>query len=208
MVGDEKDEHPRFSDAMQLWIVADHLTRGVKNPRDPHRRAHRYKMGMDVDHDGVRDQTELRAPSPFVPGGAKKTLGVMSSGSHYSSPLKMLGKGKRIVVKVLPNPGSMKLVGARLSYIQTTGGVLRPKGRAALYGMRDGSVFARGFFGKAPAGLVTRVEYFDDGKVKREGMRVDGRPWRHDFTKERRPIVRVSGGVLIPAGKRPLWGMR
>jgi hypothetical protein len=109
---------------------------------------------------------------------------------------------------VKKNPHGMKLIGQRLHYVKTTKGTLRSAGRATIYGERDGSVFIRGFFGRLPAGLVTQMEYYDDGKARREGLKPDGRPWRHDFTKERRPLVRVKGGVRIPAGKRPLWGMR
>lgn len=105
------------------------------------------------------------------------------------------------------NP-ARKQIGRAVTLIETTGGKLIPRGVCPLLGLPGGSVMIRGFFGKLPAGNVTRIEYLDESKAKREGFKNPSTPWRHDFTAERRPLKKTRGGLLIPAGKKPLWGMR
>lgn len=101
-----------------------------------------------------------------------------------------------------------KLIGPRCILIRTNAEEMKINTAAPIYGLKDGSVFIKGFFSRAPRGNVTRIEYMDDAKAGREGLKEKGIPWRHDFTAEKKPISKVRGGLLIRAGKRPLWGMR
>ena len=110
-----------------------------------------------------------------------------------------------IPIKKNCNP-QLTQIGRTVTSISTTQGSISLRGLAPIYGMSDGSIFIRGFFDKLPGGNVTRVEYLDEAKAKRVGAKNPDLPWRHDFTKERRPLRKTRGGIIIPAGKRPLWG--
>lgn len=116
---------------------------------------------------------------------------------------------KKVMRIARGNPAAPgKLIGPRCILIRTNLEQISINSPAPIYGLKDGSIFIRGFFGRAPKGFVDRIEYMDDAKAAREGLKAKGIPWRHDFSKEKRPISKVPGGLLIRAGKRPLWGMR
>lgn len=101
-----------------------------------------------------------------------------------------------------------KLIGRQLIVVKTSQGTVKPKGKASVWGLPNGSIFLKGFFTNPPRGTVRTVDYFDEAKAKREGAKNPGLPWRHDFTKERRPLRKTRGGLLIEAGTKPLWGFR
>jgi len=104
------------------------------------------------------------------------------------------------------SPGT--LIGKQLKQINTTNGVCKPQGRASVWGLKDGGVLFKGFFPKVPNGTVKTVDYFHTAKAKREGLKNPQRPWRHSYTKERPRLTKTRGGVLMKAGKTPLWAKR
>lgn len=149
----------------------------------------------------------LLPPSMFKPGSFRT---MKLAGGRRLIVGRPKGERKTAAQAILTpkkNPPA-KLIGRAVTLIQTTGGKIVPRGACPLFGLPGGSIFVRGFFGQLPAGTVTRIEYLAEEKAKREGLRNPATPWRHDFTAERRPIKKTRGGLLIPAGKKPLWGMR
>lgn len=136
---------------------------------------------------------------------ATKDETIRSNARNIAEQTNRVARGMRTA---LDNPPGSKLIGRRVTTIQTTGGTMHLKGNCPLYGMSDGSILIRGFFAKIPKGYVKTIEYMDEAKAKREGMKNPNLPWRHDFTTERRPLARTRGGLIIRRGKRPLWGMR
>jgi hypothetical protein len=142
-------------------------------------------------------------------GLAHRDFGIGAPGYPPLRTVRHMGPiAQKIGAKIFENPAGSKMIGRKVILIKTTHGEIKPAGPAALYGLKDGSIYIRGFFLRAPRGNVTRIEYTDEAKASREGLRNPALPWRHDFSSEHRPIKKVRGGLLIPRGKRPLWGMR
>jgi hypothetical protein len=56
---------------------------------------------------------------------------------------------------------------------------------------------------------VKAVEYVDEGKARRCGMKNPALPWRHDFSSADAQVFGLpDGSVLIKSTKRKLWGYR
>ncbi len=118
------------------------------------------------------------------------------------------GRGRKVqnTARRLNPPGSRK-IGDRVTKIKTTKGTFTPPGECPIYGLKDGSVFIRGFFTNPPPGYVEEIWYMADGKAKREGYKKLGIPWKHDV-KAKTILEKTRGGLIMRRGKKPLWGMR
>lgn len=165
------------------------------------------QMGMaDSEHRVSRDPRRPKRVRHFLRGMAFGRFDVVDWHGPKDSR-KIAQQYKAAIRRYAPNPrpGATK-IGRTTTLIKTTRGSVRPRGLAPLYGLKGGHVFIKGFFGNVPKGAVTRIEYLDEGKAQREGLKNPALPWRHDFRKERRPLQKVRGGLLITAGKKPLWG--
>lgn len=156
------------------------------------------------------------------PGGAKRIPNPRRN-AHISGPryiagtpkapsrgLKAIpaGRGRKVqnTARRLNPPGSRK-IGDRVTKIKTTKGMYKPPGNSPIYGLKDGSVFIRGFFTNAPPGYVEEIWYMADGKARREGYKENGIPWKHDV-KEKTILQKTRGGLIMRRGNKPLWGMR
>jgi hypothetical protein len=119
------------------------------------------------------------------------------------------------------NPPKSVMVGERVTLIECEGGKCAGNYGKAL-GLPDGTIRITGFFKNVPTGDVRAIEYMDEGKrkaaaarevkaygkVKTEGYKRAGLPWRHNFEKTGARLRRVQGGVLVYSVKNtPLWGM-
>lgn len=103
----------------------------------------------------------------------------------------------------------MILLGRKVTEIRTSSGVWRGN-FGAIYGLRDGSVFIKGFYTQAPSGNVEAIVYADEKKAREEGVESAGskhRGWEHKFFTSPR-IFKVQGGLLVKAsGGKPLWNV-
>ena len=100
--------------------------------------------------------------------------------------------------------GMIRVTG-RVTAIHTTTGQWGGK-FGAIYGLRDGSLWMPGPYTAAPTGYITRIDYEDAPKERDAGARsICG--WKHDAEQRTRKFVKVKGGLLVRAGKKPLWGI-
>ncbi len=106
----------------------------------------------------------------------------------------------------MSNPPGSKVIGRKCTKI-VAGNVVVDCKMGSVVGLKDGTVFIRGFFPKLPAGRIREIWYMDEAKAKREGQANPSLPWRHDFSSLDVRAWRVRGGILLSA-KKPLWGMR
>jgi hypothetical protein len=141
---------------------------------------------------------------------------VLGSKEHFSGPMSVLGKFKKVELKHI-NP-KRTLIGRRTTLIEFirpgTPTIFPYRGQmGSLYGLSDGSVYIQGKFGSLPKAalnlgmIVVAVEYRDDAKARREGVEPAGKDWRHDFKDANVQARKCQGGLLLK-GNKPLWEMR
>lgn len=188
-------------------------------PKDWHlEQARRMIMGLEPVH--VLHPERLKLDECYICGHAKKHHrggdchwsektergeAICGIGPHkFTRPPQLrnaCGSPKR------KNPPGAKLIGRKVLRIITTCGVL--KGNfGALYGLKDGSVFVKCFISGPVKGRVRVVEYLDEAKARREGMKDPTLPWRHDFSSLDVKVVRTNPPGLLLKANKPLWGMR
>lgn len=110
-----------------------------------------------------------------------------------------------------PRRGALTTVGKKCTLIRTDE-MDYQENMGRILGTEDGSLIIEGdFTGKkrllGTIQTIEAIEYKDDAKARKEGLKADGRPWRHDFTKQGLTVLRIRGGILIVGDKR-LWDYR